>query len=167
MANQCQPPGDQDRGDPGTPAAKTRPGIVSAESIATDLAAAEAAEAAARRAADQAAESSSLPPLSARYPDYLMPFAGRQDRHYEQFDELREQMLTDYGYNTARAYWGDLDDLYLWAFEREKDVLALDDRDVTQYLALLRRRKYSENTIRRKRHTITRFRDLVKELGQD
>lgn len=46
-----------------------------------------------------------------------------------------------YCYNSARAYWGDLDDLYRWAEDRTKDVLALTEKDVTQYLALLRRHK--------------------------
>ena len=34
--------------------------------------------------------------------------------------------------------------------ERDKDVLALTGRDLRQYCALLRRRKYSEATIRRR-----------------
>jgi phage integrase, N-terminal SAM-like domain len=53
-------------------------------------------------------------------------------------------------YKTARAYYADLQDIFEWAVERDKDVLALEDRDLRQYCALLRRRKYSENTIRRR-----------------
>lgn len=94
----------------------------------------------------------------ARYPEYLMPFAGSLDRHYERFCELREDFLLGYGYNTARAYWGDLDAIYLWAAEREMDVLALSERELRQYLGLLRRRKYSESTVRRRAGTYVRFR---------
>ncbi|WP_397459928.1 hypothetical protein [Rathayibacter sp. PhB93] len=34
--------------------------------------------------------------------------------------------------------------------ERDKDVLALGEREKAQFIALLRRRHYSENTIRRR-----------------
>src|SRR3954454_22514948 len=91
----------------------------------------------------------------ARYPDLLLPLAGAQADQHRRFSELREEMLVDYGYNTARAYWGDLDDLYRWAVERGKDVLMLTERDIRQYIALLRRRRYSESTIRRR---VTAFR---------
>ncbi len=70
-------------------------------------------------------------------------------------------MLLDYGYNTARAYWSDLDDICLWALERAKDPLNLTANDIKQYIALLRRRKYSENTVRRR---MTALRKLY-EIG--
>lgn len=85
-----------------------------------------------------------------RYPETVMPIAGEHSGRYERFLALREELLIGYGYNTARAYWGDLDDWYRWADERGKDVLALSQRDVKQYVALLRRRKYSESTVRRR-----------------
>lgn len=85
-----------------------------------------------------------------RYPESVMPIAGGHGERYDSFDALREELLLDYGYNTARAYWGDLDDWFRWADKRGKDVLALSERDVKQYMALLRRRKYSESTIRRR-----------------
>lgn len=75
---------------------------------------------------------------------------------WHRFFDLREELLLDYGYNTARAYWGDLQDWFEWAVARDKDVLALTERDVKQYCALLRRRKYSESTIRRRRAIIIR-----------
>lgn len=89
-----------------------------------------------------------------RYPENLMEFAPTADSELEQqyraFFDLREKILLDYSYNTARAYYGDLQDIFEWAIARGKDVLALTDKDRRQYCALLRRRKYSENTIRRR-----------------
>ena len=89
-----------------------------------------------------------------RYPDYLMDFppdlSPEQARRWRRFFDLREDILLDYGYQTARAYWTDLQDIFEWAVERDKDILALTDRDLRQYRALLRRRKYSEATIRRR-----------------
>lgn len=63
---------------------------------------------------------------------------------------IREELLLGYGYNTARAYWGDLEDLFWWAENRGKDLLNLSEKDFKQYCALLRRRGYSESTIRRR-----------------
>lgn len=91
---------------------------------------------------------------TARYPENAMMFApeygGDIPEHWKRFFELREELLLDYGYNTARAYWADLQDWFEWAVERDKDVLDLSEKDVKQYCALLRRRKYSESTIRRR-----------------
>ncbi|WP_179377853.1 site-specific integrase [Rhodococcus sp. ACS1] len=95
------------------------------------------------------------------YPDHLLPVIREQEVRYRRFAELREQVLLEYGYNTARAYWGDLEDVFRWAVERDKDVLALTEKDVKQYIALLRRRKYSHNTIRRH---VTTLRKLYDEL---
>lgn len=85
--------------------------------------------------------------FSPEYPDEV-------PESWQRFFELREDLLLNYGYNTARAYWGDLQDWFEWAVERDKDVLALTAADVKQYVALLRRRKYSESTIRRRRTSL-------------
>lgn len=85
-----------------------------------------------------------------RYPENQMEFAPETPERWKEFADRREALLVDYGYNTARAYWADLQDWFEWAVERDKDVLALTEQDRTQYVALLRRRKYSENTIRRR-----------------
>ncbi|OBF28278.1 hypothetical protein A5724_28095 [Mycobacterium sp. ACS1612] len=66
-------------------------------------------------------------------------------------------MLLSYGKNTARAYWGDLDDVFWWAQARGKDILKLSEKDLRQYVALLRRRKYSESTIRRRVTALRKF----------
>lgn len=85
-----------------------------------------------------------------RYPDDSMPFAPEIPERWREFADRREALLINYGYNTARAYWTDLQDWFEWAVARDKDVLALTEKDKKQYVALLRRRGYSENTIRRR-----------------
>jgi site-specific recombinase XerD len=54
--------------------------------------------------------------------------------------------------------------VFWWAKHRDKDVLALTDKDIRQYVSLLRRRKYSENTVRRR---ITVLRKLYDALVAD
>ena len=88
---------------------------------------------------------------SGRYPETLMPIAGDHVGDVaSSFADLREEVLLDYSYNTARAYWADLQDVYDWAVARGLDPLELTDKQLKQYVALLRRRRYSENTIRRR-----------------
>lgn len=79
-----------------------------------------------------------------------MPLAAELPVHDDRFEQLREEFLMDYTYNTARAYWSDLEQIHDWAIERGKDTSALTSRDLKQYAALLRRRKYSESTVRRR-----------------
>lgn len=109
-------------------------------------------------AAPPSGESRQPPP---RYPESEMPVAGELPERWRRFAELREDYLLNYGYNTARAYWGDLQHLAEWADERGLDVLALMERDIKQYVALLRRRNYSESTIRRR---LTTFRGLRRTM---
>jgi hypothetical protein len=89
-------------------------------------------------------------PTSTRYPDYDMPFVGSQEEQDGRFAESVEAFLVNYGYNTARAYRADLEDIYLWAAERGLDFFELTEAQMRQYQALLRRRKYSEGTVRRR-----------------
>lgn len=84
------------------------------------------------------------------YPTNQMPIAGELEDRRREFNELREEFVLGYTYNTARAYWSDLEQIADWAEERGKDVLGLTEKDLKQYVALLRRRKYSESTIRRR-----------------
>lgn len=100
------------------------------------------------------------------YPDNLLPVIRELEVTCRRFAELREQVLLDHTYNTARAYWGDLDDTFRWAAERNKDVLALSEKDIRQYLALLRRRKYSENTVRRRVTALRKLYDQAIESGE-
>lgn len=104
-----------------------------------------------------------------RYPDHLMDFppgvTPEQAQRWQRFFDLREDILMDYSHQTARAYWADLQDIFEWAVERNKDILALTDRDLTQYRALLRRRKYSENTIRRRMVTWRKMAERIWQGG--
>lgn len=100
------------------------------------------------------------------YPDIDMPFARTVPELYERFAQIREDICLDYNYNTARAYWADLDDLLYWAIQRDKDPLHLTDKDLTQYIALHRRRHYSENTIRRRLVVIRKLQRRVSETEQ-
>lgn len=86
-----------------------------------------------------------------RYPDSTMDFAPSVPPEWRCFADAREEALVNYGYNTARAYWADLQDWFEWAEARGKNVLALDDQDKRQYFSLLRRRGYSESTVKRRR----------------
>jgi len=95
-----------------------------------------------------------------RYPDSQMPFAQDIPEAWQRFADRREDLLLNYGYNTARAYWADLQDWFEWAVARDKDVLNLTEADVRQYVALLRRRKYSESTIRRRRTSLRQLETL-------
>lgn len=103
---------------------------------------------------DEASRDDAAPAIPERYPDYLMEFppehTGAMEERWQEFYDLREQILLNYSRNTARAYYADLQDIFEWAVARGKDVLALTEQDIRQYCALLRRRKYSENTIRRR-----------------
>jgi site-specific recombinase XerD len=99
------------------------------------------------------------------YPDHLLPVISARHVDYGRFAEIRESVLLNYGRNTARAYWGDLDDVFFWAQTREKDVLNLSEADVRQYVALLRRRKYSESTIRRRVTALRKFYDELVVRG--
>ena len=83
-----------------------------------------------------------------------MQFVPEIPERWHEFADRRESLLLGYGYNTARAYWADLQDWFEWAVARDKDVLMLTERDKKQYVALLRRRAYSENTIRRRMVTL-------------
>lgn len=115
-----------------------------------------------------------------RYPENLMPIAGvdgmagadpyeddaetaRLRQSYDRFCELREAVLIVYAYNTARAYWGDLDDLFLWCVHRRFSIFELTDAQFRQYVGLLRRRKYSENTIRRRGVAWRHFQRALRE----
>lgn len=92
-----------------------------------------------------------------RYPENLSPFRSQRRERHPRFAELREDFLLDYGFNTARAYWADLEDLNVWALRRDKDVLSLTGEDIRGYLALLRRWRYSPSTIRRRLTTFRAF----------
>ncbi len=102
---------------------------------------------------------------SDRYPENLKQFMPEVPPQWQRFAELREDLLLDYCYNTARAYWGDLEHVFDWCLEHEKDIFALSEKDIRQYLTLLRRRKYSESTLRRRVTVLRAFYRLLLREG--
>ena len=86
-----------------------------------------------------------------------MPFVSAALPDDERFVEALEDFLINYGYNTARAYMADLLDIYEWSQSRQLEFFELTEAALRPYLALLRRRKYSENTIRRRSTALRRF----------
>ena len=85
-----------------------------------------------------------------RYPESEHPFHAGLAQRNQRFADQREEFLLGYGYNTARAYWGDLEDIKDWAEGRGFKVLELTEAQFKQYLARMKRRGYSPNTIRRR-----------------
>ena len=89
-----------------------------------------------------------------------MPYVQATLETDASFADVREAFLLRYGYQTARAYRADLADLHEWAVERGLEVTLLSDEHLKRYAALLRRRNYSESTVRRR---LTAWRGLMRE----
>jgi hypothetical protein len=96
------------------------------------------------------------------YPQYLLPIAGREPVEVDEFDLLRERLLVNFTYNTARAYWGDLEDFRRWCQfgTPQIDPLTVEPHDVSSYVDHLRQIDYSPNTIARRLTTLRAFFDL-------
>lgn len=90
-------------------------------------------------------------------------FLSQVEQRNQRFAELREDFLLGYGYHTARAYWGDLEDIKDWADGRGFDVLELSEAQFKQFLARMRRRGYSPSTVRRR---VTAFNGLVRHRAE-
>src|SRR4051794_16123673 len=90
------------------------------------------------------------------YPDYLMPMAGMSAASDDPFDAARESLLLSYGYNTARAYWGDLEHWRDWCRDQEPPVqsMAPSADAVAGYLSQLAAWEYSPNTVARRLTTL-------------
>ena len=100
-----------------------------------------------------------------RFPEDLSPFRQQLPERHARFAEAREDYLLNFTYNTARAYWGDLEHLFDWCEERGIDIFDLTEQQFKQYEALLRRRKYSESTIRRRRTAWRGLRDWIEGVS--
>ena len=100
---------------------------------------------------------------SVRYPEDRSPFRAELEERYERFAQLREDFLVNYQYETARAYWGDLEHLNDWCMERKLDILELSEKDLKRYLAWMRRRGYSPATVRRRQGTLRSFRTHTRD----
>jgi len=95
-----------------------------------------------------------------------MPVAAELPKRWRRFAELREELLVDYGYNTARAYWSDLQHVAEWADERGLDVLSLSEAEIRRYVALLKRRRYGTSTVRRRVTALRLLYALMLEQGE-
>lgn len=96
-----------------------------------------------------------------RYPENQSPFLAALPERHRRFAELREEYLLGYCYNTARAYWGDLEDLFDWAEAEGLDVLELREDQIAKYLTEMIESGYSLSTVRRRR---TAFRGFAKSI---
>lgn len=98
---------------------------------------------------------------SVYYPENESMLRGDLVVRYERFADLREQYLLGFGYQTARAYWGDLEHFHDWSVEHEVNVLAPTPGDVRAYLNELLAVDYSPNTAARRRTTLRAFYTVV------
>lgn len=102
---------------------------------------------------------------SAYYPENESMLRAELIVRYERFAELREQYLLGFGYQTARAYWGDLEHFHDWCLEHEVDMLGPTPGDIRCYLIELLAMHYSPNTVARRRTTLRAFYKVVIEEG--
>ena len=99
-----------------------------------------------------------------RYPENRSLFLAALPERHRRFAVLREEYLLGYCYNTARAYWGDLEDLFDWAEGEGLDILLLSEEDVDCYASRMREMRYSPNTIRRRRTAIRGFYHSIDQM---
>lgn len=95
------------------------------------------------------------------YPDDQAFFRGQLPTKERRFEALREALLLDYCYNTARAYAADLDDIYDWCQDHELDILVVTEPELDGYFANMLEMGYSKNTIRRRRTSLRGFGQTV------
>ncbi|MGX7681591.1 site-specific integrase [Jatrophihabitans sp. DSM 45814] len=92
------------------------------------------------------------------YPEYLGPIVSEIAGRADSFDLLREQALEGQRYNTARAYWGDLEHWRDWC-EREcmTDPFGATTQSIVAYLNELSELAYSPNTRARRLTALRAF----------
>jgi site-specific recombinase XerD len=100
-----------------------------------------------------------------RYPKQDAMFKPDLAARFDLFADIREDFLLGFGYNTARAYWADLDDLLFWAAEAGLDPLALTEGHIKSYMRVLTERGYSSSTLRRRRTAFRGFYEVVRQRG--
>jgi site-specific recombinase XerD len=98
------------------------------------------------------------------YPNDDMPFRAQLAERDQRFEDVCEEVLLDYGRNTARAYAADLDDVYAWCEAHSMSIFTLSGPDFNRYLESLAHLGYSLNTLRRRR---TSFRHLCRAIAAD
>lgn len=82
------------------------------------------------------------------HPQYQHEFMRELPGDADEFDLIRERVLEGYGYNTARAYWGDLEHWRDWCHVQVPAVAPLQPatRDIEAYLDGMAVAGYSPNT---------------------
>lgn len=87
--------------------------------------------------------------MSVRYPRLETSVAS--DRRFDgELEDQREAFLLGYRYNTARAYYADLDCFFTWCAAANVDPRDPHDGDTAAYLAELEDFGYATSTIRRR-----------------
>jgi hypothetical protein len=92
-----------------------------------------------------------------RYPKRNIQWGDDPETCYTGFADKREDFLIDFRYNTARAYWADLDDWLRWAIEHQLDPLCITRGNLHKYLKDIEQVGYANTTLRRRRSTLLRF----------
>ncbi len=89
-----------------------------------------------------------VPAKNELYPNYRGMIIGEDIREADEFDLLREQLLEGYGYNTARAYWGDLEHWRDWCEDQDSPFHPFDSttEQIDAYLKQMAVDGYSPNT---------------------
>jgi site-specific recombinase XerD len=100
------------------------------------------------------------------YPEDRSPFRAELEVNDERFAQLREAVVLNYDFNTAAAYWGDLDDLRWWCLHEGINILNPTGDDIDRYLDGLQKNRYSPNTVARRLTTFRLFYDLLVEEGE-
>lgn len=97
------------------------------------------------------------------YPEHLLPVIREMGGDADQFDLSRERFLLNFGRNTARAYWGDLEHWRDWCAQQGAgvDPLSGETTDIERYVADLDLQGYARSTKRRRNSVLRRFRDFA------
>jgi site-specific recombinase XerD len=105
------------------------------------------------------ASSGPAPRCTDLYPKDSLAADAIEDRQADEFDLAREHLLLGYRFNTARAYWGDLEHWRDWCMDLPDavDPLWPTSSDIEHYLLSMRVAGYSPNTVARRLTTLRAF----------
>lgn len=99
-------------------------------------------------------------------PRVAAPIAGVARTHRDaRFASLRDEFMGGFRHNTARAYTSDLADILDWAVARGSDMVQLTATDIERYGIELQARRYTLNTVNRKRTALRGFYALAIAKG--
>jgi hypothetical protein len=99
----------------------------------------------------------------ALYPNYQRGIVSQLPGDADAFDVLREQLLLGYGFQTARAYWADLEHWRDWCREQQPavDPLNLTGEEQRRYVQALDAAGYATTTRARRQSILRRFGNLT------